>query len=193
MPFFVCQLPVQFLSRIIVGILLLGVYIAARWGRFLERRYFHAAHSYPEMLCYVFSIIALCAMCFEIYRTRHVLKNNKVRVLTLLFTTIFSIIGSVFLFKSLVHLRIEYVHILKYGALSFFFFSSQPARFGVARGISAFIFAAGVGALEESSQRFIPGRIFDFRDLRLNVISAAVGCLYAMLLSSWYKTAQKTE
>ncbi|MBL7662317.1 VanZ family protein [bacterium] len=84
-----------------------------------------------------------------------------------------------FLLTKLVGLPIERIHIVKYMALGFSLFFcpsevSQQKRFYFALFLSSFF-----GILEESLQYFIPERVFDERDILINVLSALTGVLFA--------------
>lgn len=78
---------------------------------------------------------------------------------------------------------IERVHFLKYGSLSFFlFFSCYSQRAPRARLLARTLgIAMAAGILEECAQHFLPGRVFDLRDISLNLSGAILGALLAVV------------
>lgn len=78
---------------------------------------------------------------------------------------------------------IERIHFVKYSALGFFLFHSLFAP-GASVGsalIRSLPASMVVGVLEECTQFFLPGRVFDTRDILLNLSGCIIGSLLAVV------------
>ena len=89
----------------------------------------------------------------------------------------------VVLSEAFIQMPIERIHLLKYGLLGYFLPFALNLR-TPQRVIAGFVLAACAGLAEETSQLWIPERRFDPRDVMMNVLSAALGSMYAALVSS---------
>lgn len=67
------------------------------------------------------------------------------------------------------------IHLPEYGLLSVLAFQAGGGTMWAALGGGAF--AAIVGLLDEGAQLFIPGRVFDWWDVALNLVAALLGAL----------------
>ncbi len=75
---------------------------------------------------------------------------------------------------------IERIHLFKFGLLGFSLFHAiSPQRSVLYRFFAASIIGALIGCIDESVQYFIPQRVFDLKDMRLNIISALLGAVLA--------------
>lgn len=83
----------------------------------------------------------------------------------------------------LIDLPVEYVHLGKYSALAFFGFHMSRSGPEGKRFAVGFLAAALLGTIEETSQLFVPRRVFDIKDLLLNLASALLGSLAALSLA----------
>lgn len=88
-----------------------------------------------------------------------------------------------FVVLRLVDFPVEYIHLGKYSAIAFFGFHAPAAGSANRRALLGFLAAAVLGTLEETAQLFVPRRIFDLKDLLLNVGAALTGTLAALAVA----------
>lgn len=79
---------------------------------------------------------------------------------------------------------IERIHFCKFAALACFSFFAQRGA-NTTRFIRAFLFAAAIGCIEETAQLYIPDRVFDPRDMLLNISAAFFGSVYSAMVMLW--------
>lgn len=147
-------------------------------GRPLERRYPEVVSCFPELAAVGLVILtALSARALTLNRRRLRFPPSAVRV-----PLAGILILAILIPRYLIVLPVEYVHAAKYSVLALlvhdFEHSATPRR----RMLSAFFAVAALGALEETLQSFVPDRIFDVKDLLLNVSAALLGASAAHLL-----------
>ncbi|MCE5272680.1 VanZ family protein [bacterium] len=96
----------------------------------------------------------------------------------------------------------EYFHFPEYAALSLLWYRAYAILYepGAATGASsrknilrAVALSALTGILEETSQLFIPLRRFDFQDIALNLMGAALGFLFLWAWSAHRPEPRQTE
>lgn len=80
---------------------------------------------------------------------------------------------------------IERVHFIKYSSLCFLLYFSQRPKQLLRRAGAAYALAALIGTGEEFLQKLVPDRIFDTRDIAMNVSAAAFGLAFVWLHSLW--------
>lgn len=126
---------------------------------FLER-HFQWSHFLPQLVAGLFVIILL--------RT---LPKRFIHVFFFLFLT-----GLFFFSMGLIQRPIERIHFIEYGALSYFFFKwfrhfkRVPCSYAV-----SVLGTFGVGVLDEWIQGFLPNRIYDTRDIWINLWAGSLG------------------
>lgn len=90
----------------------------------------------------------------------------------------------------LIYFPIERMHLFKYSALPVFVLFSLPESWTLQRRLLTTIFLSTViGALEEVFQLWTPQRVFDLRDLAVNIIASLLGSFIAWLLWSMFHKA----
>jgi hypothetical protein len=80
---------------------------------------------------------------------------------------------------------IERIHFVKYGLLTtLLYFSQSPKSFWRQLSLAALL-AASIGTLDECMQYFVPRRVFDLRDIVLNLTGTGVGIASVSLIRRW--------
>jgi hypothetical protein len=93
---------------------------------------------------------------------------------------------SFFIFiESHIEFNIERIHFVKYTMLGFLGFFSLDRGSALFRLLLAIAITSTIGSLDEIAQYFIPNRVFDLRDIFINVSSAIFGCLLARASLYW--------
>ena len=165
-------------SRIGISFLVCLILVALFFGRRLER-------TYPELIMLIPYATALAALIYAGAAFLIGIRTRPTRAAIFrscaVLLPFFAIVP--YLMSNLILLRIEYIHLLKYGSLALFLYCVLRSRLGGFALASATVAAAVAGISEELAQQFIPARIFDTRDLILNVASACAGGLYTACLA----------
>lgn len=91
----------------------------------------------------------------------------------------------------MIYYPIERMHLFKYSALPVFVLFSLPACWTLQRRLLATTsLSTVIGASEEILQLWTPNRVFDMRDLAVNIIAALLGSVIAWLLWSMFHKAK---
>ena len=97
-------------------------------------------------------------------------------------------VGLLFYSMSRLQRPVERIHFIEYGALSFFLF--RRFRHGIrspwCHGASA-LGAFGIGIVDELFQGFLPNRVYDPRDIWINLWAGGLG----MIISAYVLTPQR--
>jgi VanZ family protein len=147
-------------------------------GRVLER-------SFPILVDLIAPLGIGCLLAMAAVTGRHIRKqaaNCRLNLLALLLALAVTALGVVCC-ESLITMRIERIHFIKYAALAGCLYFSQDRKALPIRLLISFAAAAAVGVADENLQRFVPDRIFTWEDVLLNISGAAFGALLTMLLS----------
>lgn len=167
---------VRFWSKIGIIYCAMLMCLGLTWGRFLEKK---LGFYFPIVA--VFGVFPVALIGFKIWKALQTHQLPKLRgsralsVLCLLITLIL-----VFTLHQRIQFKIEWIHLLKYGTLSFsifYFIADKPLG---SRLLKALLLAIIASSLEEGAQHFHPQRVFDLKDLVLNLISVLVGSFAAL-------------
>ncbi len=173
---------VQRVSRIGVLLMLLVVLIALFFGRSLERTFPAFADLLPKI-----GLVLLALGFIGVVRvgrkvsTGYRFSNPRGLVLWTSIGFIGIVLGIV-VSEALIEFPIERIHFLKYNLLAICsYFAQDENTMSRRRLILSVVFTGAVGTLEETFQKMLPDRFFDYRDISLNWLSAWCGGLYAMV------------
>lgn len=89
----------------------------------------------------------------------------------------------------LISFPIERVHFVKYGTLAFLLFFSFTSNNNYRRFVENTLLTSLVGLLEECIQIWIPDRVFDYRDIVLNILASFFGSLLAVSVKEQRQSA----
>ena len=174
-------------ARIGVVICSTVIIVGAFWGRNLERKFQTLATLIPYFAATTI-VLALSTLFLYLRHKKIALIINSDTKINLLLLC-FAIFGAIATQKYLVGLEIETVHLIKYFLLSFFCFFSQKETPLFTRLWRAALFSSLFGTIEESCQRYIPERVFDIRDILLNITSSScLGSLAGYSLAGIFQT-----
>ena len=175
----------RFLARLAFWITIIVVAIALLHGRWLEQN----VPWIVDLVTYfgIFLIVAIVLFTTEIGLVFSSLMggDNRKDFVRLWVISILALIAGVGLCEALIQFPLERLHFIKYGLLTFFgFFAQQPKPFRARLG-TAMLITFCVGTVEESMQWFLPLRVFDWRDLRLNYTGLGYGAFFSWLSCRW--------
>lgn len=172
----------QDLSRILGLSWLVVIFLGSVYGRKIQRLFPGLEPYIPYFGIVFMAIIALSAYWyFQIERSIKSPNWKQLYVfssITVVFIGVLAIIIPI-----ATDFKIEQVHILKYGILSLLIFFSQKNVAYLRRFLLTLLLSSLAGISEETVQIWIPDRVFDLRDIALNLVSCFIGSLYAFLLS----------
>jgi hypothetical protein len=157
----------QNLSRTGAGICLLLVLLASLWGRTLQR--ILEGNKLVFLGLGVFTLATLLSWLFSHYRI-----DNRKHLLKSLPLILLSALVMIAIVELSIVAAIERIHFIKYGALTVFLYFSTDGPRDFRRWFNAAGASAAIGASEECLQYFHPERVFDLRDIWLNM----AGCLF---------------
>ena len=80
---------------------------------------------------------------------------------------------------------IERIHFVKYGLLAILIFAGQSGNNTLRKLIPAIILSSSLGCIDESIQYFVPNRVFDMRDILLNLTGSLYGAVFISLTLLW--------
>ncbi len=174
------------ISQFCALITVLALFCASVFGRWLEKQLAAYIFLIPY-LAFVFVLLILSIAIFLFLRKRR-LGEFRIQCSRLLLSAAAGLLLSyvvVHISEGLIVTPIERIHFLKYGALSIFIFFAQETGSTRRRLLTAFCLAGATGCLEECLQFFVPNRVFDLRDIVMNIFAVSVGiCFIALLLFS---------
>ncbi|MCB0340204.1 MAG: VanZ family protein, partial [Bdellovibrionales bacterium] len=124
---------------------------------------------------------------------RHSLRQHFHPSSRLLFLGLGGALLIVVVCEAMIVLPIERIHFLKYGLLALCIFLSFPRLSKTRRFALSTLLTSLVGCAEESLQILVPDRFFDWRDIAINVLAAALGASYACLLHAQTGVAEDSE
>lgn len=116
--------------------------------------------------------------------------ESEIQLRRVIVTTITAVALALMSTELLIVEPVERLHFVKYGLLSILLFLSFDIDTHRWRMPRAAICSAAVGILDESVQNFVPGRVFDTRDMLLNAVGALLGavCLgIGMLWAAYFQ------
>ena len=155
------------IARVLWLLTVLGIYIASFSGRFLQ-------NSFPDLIRLIPFFGALLFLSIGIYLWKQ--KLTKPAIVMLVVLGVGAIISEGF-----IQFPVERIHYYKYallGVLSYLSINNSNSY----RHVLIALFAASlIGISEESAQLGIPNRFFDWRDIGINLFSAAFGVAAAFL------------
>ncbi|MCB0359333.1 MAG: VanZ family protein [Bdellovibrionales bacterium] len=156
------------LARIGAGSTMLLIAVGLFFGRGLEASFPAAAKYLP------LAALAVCAgiAAFATAGSRQEFAWKRV-LLPLLVVT-----AALIALEFSIRAPIERIHLLKYGSLAAFL-SFSFIRPPFHPSLIGFVGAATIGVVEECSQLLLPDRVFDLRDIALNLAGSALGSLAA--------------
>jgi VanZ family protein len=173
---------------------LLFILFGAQFGRKVQT-------SHPELVRYVshaavagifLLVFACCAYVFS--RTqKERLQIKPKKIVTAAIYTVFYLVFAWFTSEHMIVAPIERIHFLKYGALSFFMFYSHIKGSTLRRIALAVFWSAYIGAGEESLQYWHPNRVYDLRDMLLNITGAFLGGFLVFVLEQWANSIRDRE
>lgn len=181
------------LSQICAVLTVLALLCSSVFGRWLEKQLSAYIFIIPY-LAFVFVLLILSIAAFLFVQKRRV-SASRIHWRQLGLSALAGVVLSYFVVhisEGLIVTPIERIHFLKYGALSIFIYFAQESGSTRRRLLSAFCLAAATGCLEECLQFFVPNRVFDLRDIVMNVFAVSVGCCFVLLLLFTQKKALTT-
>lgn len=168
--------------------ILLVILVGLFFGRAIERTSPALMLSLP--LIGIVALLLVFASLYWLFRNQKIQTPHLGRgILFALLAAAISIYGA----SSLVVAPIERIHFVKYGLLAFCVFFWSKEQKCLTSGLKSFAITATIGALEESSQLYIPDRVFDPRDLLLNSVGAVIGALLACAISSSFSQSTSVK
>ena len=175
------------LATITLGLVALGLFR----GRWFQRNYAFAIEYIPYAAILI--AVILTVFIFLVFKSsnEHITSGWRALFVFSVITGFFLVIAAI-LTMTVTELNIEQMHIIKYFLLALFIFFCPRKKVRLLRFILAFTVSSVVGTCEETIQLWVPDRIFDWRDIVLNVTSALVGALYAVSLSTANRWLIKT-
>ena len=186
--------PYNTLARIGVVGTLLFILFGAQFGRTVQK-------AHPELVRYVSHaavggifvlVFACCAYVFFRTQKEHLQIKPK-KIISAGIYTILYLLFAWFTSEHMIVAPIERIHFLKYGALSFFMFYSHVKGSTLRRIALAVFWSAYIGAGEESLQYWHPNRVYDLRDMLLNITGAFLGGFLVFVLEQWANSLRDRE
>ena len=166
----------KILARIGVLLILILILIGLFWGRFFEK-------NYPSLISYIPYVAGLILVLLLLVSFKAIDNLEKKHLLTFLCKSLFVGVCSYSLFYfNLISLKIEIMHTIKYVCLAFFIYHSLNDNRILNCFVFSFFVSSFIGCLEECSQLYVPDRIFDTKDLLLNIASCGLGSIIALPL-----------
>jgi VanZ family protein len=168
------------IARVGTTSVLLFILIALRFGRSLEK-------SFPILVRYIphvgGAIFTLCAITLLITARKTTRSNDTSSQLSLPFLLKVSVwlIISVLACYLLIDTQIEVIHFVKYAILCACLSFSQRSGTLVSRSWRACLVTVLLGTIEETAQLWVPMRVFDLRDIALNVSGAFSGLYFSLV------------
>ncbi len=154
--------------------------VAALYGRYLER-------TYPWLIVvipfggFLLFLLHATSLAQRTLRAKAPPEKRLLKNLTAAALVAMPLLA-LCLSSSMVELSIERIHIVKYGWLSYLVVFAQSKEDFKRRVIIGLLLGALIGVGEETAQLWIVDRRFDPRDVMLNILSTALGVLYAQLV-----------
>jgi len=141
------------------------IYAASFTGRFIQK-------AFPSLVDLIPLVGAILFLALFYYLKQKKLTRSALIILAVL------ALGAL-ISESFIQMAIERSHYYKYSLLGIFSFLSISSK-SPAKTIMIALFAAAlIGIVEETAQLGIPNRYFDWRDIGINLFSAAFGVMAA--------------
>ncbi|MCB0344504.1 MAG: VanZ family protein [Bdellovibrionales bacterium] len=162
-----------------LAVTLVLILIALFGGNYLRRE-----HPYLIALILPAAAIAAGALAYALFKQLNSLpKQERSRRIAMFLLVL--LLAAVVCEYSIVA-AIERIHFVKYSALALFIFHTiyRPGSRLGSTVLLTLTFSVSIGVSEECTQFFLPGRVFDLRDLFLNASACLIGTLLAVTTST---------
>ena len=170
-----------YIARVAAAFILVIIFIGGIWGRAIQLRYPTLSEKVAELSLFLGLVTLLASYRYLTslwnYFQPRIDRRNAKKYLCI--SLIFVVLGILYCELSVV-LPIERIHFIKYSLLSFFLFFSAGRMAISKRLLFAIVTSALIGTLDESLQYWNPVRVYDVRDIQINIISAFFGGSYAI-------------
>ncbi|MCC6933617.1 MAG: VanZ family protein [Deltaproteobacteria bacterium] len=171
----------KIISRYLAACCFFVIIVALLWGRKLQ-------NTFPAGIDYFTELGVVCLLSVIIiayYHFRYQLSLVRPFFLLFVLTLFFALITlSAYLVISIfVQTDIEQMHLVKYGFFAFFIFYGHSSPSKWKRFIVAMSLSSLVGISEEVLQIWVPERVFDYKDIRFNLVSCFIGSSFALFFT----------
>ncbi len=147
----------------------LSIIVALFYGRAIEK-------SYPFLIYLIPAFFLLLSSGVGAFYALDIYKRTKRR--RLLVPLVLYPFLSVPVANFLTTIPIEKIHLVKYSVFSFLVCYYVSLRKDKLQILFPFLLCATIGIIEESTQYYLPRRIFDLHDMVVNIASCLYGSLY---------------